>query len=321
MLRKLKPILKYAIPLIIVAFMARAIYQNWQQIQDYPWKFNPLYLAIAFVLSSSWFWFRTALWRSFLVKLKYKLPYLQAFRVFMIAEVARYVPGKIWQYVSRIYLADRYGIPAATTLTSAMVELMIMMIAAGTIAAANFTAILPNVSEEYRYLALGAVLIAIVLVHPKAMLLWSRILAKMLKQDWSPFEIKYLALLEFWLTGVVIWLVSGSGFGFFVLSVVDLPLSTVPSLMSMFAAAWLISLLAIVVPAGFGVREGVLVLMLSTLMPSATAVVIAFASRLWVTLLEVIFLALARIFISGPTAKEEQDLASREEKLEAPSAS
>ena len=55
-----------------------------------------------------------------------------------------------------------------------------------------------------------------------------------------------------------------------------------------------------VVPAGVGVREGTMTLLLAVFMPHATAAVLAIASRLWITLLEVLLLGAARLLIPGP---------------------
>jgi uncharacterized membrane protein YbhN (UPF0104 family) len=54
------------------------------------------------------------------------------------------------------------------------------------------------------------------------------------------------------------------------------------------------------VPAGVGVREGTMTVLLAVMMPHPTAAVIAIAARLWVTVLELVLLGLARAFIEGP---------------------
>lgn len=300
MIRHLKRVLKYLLPILIFLFLGKSIYSNWQQIREYPWQFDFPLLALSALLGSTWFFLRTWIWWQLVREMHEHVPYWPAFRVFMISEVARYVPGKIWQYVSRIYLAEKYNIPPALTLTSALVELLMMMVAAGAVSLANASRILPALEEQYRPLLLLALLVAIALVHPRSLKLWSRILAKFLNQEWIPFDVRYSHLVMILVASLVTWAISGAGFALFVQALTDAGDGRMVQLTTIFAASWLIGLLAIVVPAGVGVREGIMTILLAALMPHPTAAVLAIASRLWVTLLEVVLLALARAFIPGP---------------------
>lgn len=300
MVRHLKRVLKYLLPILIFLFLAKSIYSNWQQIREYPWQFDFPLLALSALLGSSWFFLRTWIWWQLVREMHEHVPYWPAFRVFMISEVARYVPGKIWQYVSRIYLAEKYKVPPALTLTSALVELLMMMVAAGAVSLANASRILPALEEQYRPLLLVALLVAVALVHPRSLKLWSRVLAKFLNQEWIPFDVRYSHLVMILLASLLTWALSGVGFALFVQALTDAGDGRMVQLTTIYAAAWLIGLLAIVVPAGVGVREGIMTILLAAMMPQPTAAVLAIASRLWVTLLELLLLGVARVFIPGP---------------------
>lgn len=299
-----KRVLKVVLPALILLFLARSIYTNWQEIREYPWQFNFPLMALAALFGVSWFFLRTWIWWQLVREMHEHVPYWPAFRVFMISEVARYVPGKIWQYVSRIYLAEKYKIPPALTLTSALVELMMMMVAAGAIALANASRILPALQEQYRPLLVLALMVALALVHPKSLKMWSKHLAKFLKQEWVPFDVRYSHVVMILLASLLTWTLTGVGFSLFVRSLTDAGDGHTVQLVTIYAASWLIGLLAIVVPAGVGVREGTMTFLLAALMPHPTAAVLAIAARLWVTLLEVALLAAARIFIPGPAPSE-----------------
>jgi uncharacterized membrane protein YbhN (UPF0104 family) len=62
-----------------------------------------------------------------------------------------------------------------------------------------------------------------------------------------------------------------------------------------------------VVPAGVGVREGVMTMLLGAIVPSPTAAVLSIAVRLWITVLEVVLLAGARLLIPGPPLSKPED--------------
>jgi len=61
--------------------------------------------------------------------------------------------------------------------------------------------------------------------------------------------------------------------------------------------AGIIGLFAFFVPAGLGVREGVMVFMLSFLMPPAMAGIIALSSRIWLTFAEVFLFGIIYIIL------------------------
>ena len=48
-----------------------------------------------------------------------------------------------------------------------------------------------------------------------------------------------------------------------------------------YAVAWSIGILSVITPGGLGVREGILSLLLTSVLPPATATLIALLSRLW----------------------------------------
>jgi uncharacterized membrane protein YbhN (UPF0104 family) len=63
-----------------------------------------------------------------------------------------------------------------------------------------------------------------------------------------------------------------------------------------FNLAGVIGIIAIFAPSGLGVREGVLLLLLSLIMPKELALVVVVASRLWSALVDVLFYLLSELF-------------------------
>ena len=89
------------------------------------------------------------------------------------------------------------------------------------------------------------------------------------------------------------WILYGIAFFFFTGSVVSVPFTKIYMFPGVFAAAYLVGLIAIFVPGGLGVREGILATLMGNffLLPVATA--IALASRLWFTLAEIVCVGVA----------------------------
>ncbi|MCY4188684.1 MAG: hypothetical protein OXD30_09395, partial [Bryobacterales bacterium] len=70
-----------------------------------------------------------------------------------------------------------------------------------------------------------------------------------------------------------------------------------------YALAWVTALLTMVAPAGMGVREGILGILLSQAVATGTAMILAVAMRLWAIAMELAWLAVGLL---PRTAKTEQ---------------
>jgi uncharacterized membrane protein YbhN (UPF0104 family) len=110
------------------------------------------------------------------------------------------------------------------------------------------------------------------------------------------------SLASWLLYGLHVWLIvgdlGGSGASLFALTI------------GAFAGAWATGFLFVVAPAGAGVREGVLVLALSTVIPVSAATLAALVSRLLVTVGDLLW-AGAGVLLSASAAR--QPVASNED--------
>ena len=96
-----------------------------------------------------------------------------------------------------------------------------------------------------------------------------------------------------WLTAgyVVLWVLLGGSFHFFLTAVTDLPRGNFWPITGIFAAAYLAGYLAVFVPGGLGVREGALAILLSLYIPATIAVAAAVLARIWTTAVELVVVA------------------------------
>ena len=79
------------------------------------------------------------------------------------------------------------------------------------------------------------------------------------------------------------WLLFGLAFLIFVKSMAPASFHLYPTLTGAFAFSLNVGFLAVFTPGGIGVREGVLVLLLSSLFPLPVSTLISLLSRLWMT--------------------------------------
>ncbi len=69
---------------------------------------------------------------------------------------------------------------------------------------------------------------------------------------------------------------------------------------SLFALSWSIGFVVVIAPAGFGVRESALVLLLAPFLPPAVAASLALLSRLWWMAVEALLIGVSIWLIGDP---------------------
>ena len=205
--------------------------------------------------------------------------------MFMVANLGRYLPGKIWQIAGLAALARRHGIPAATATAAAVVGHGTGLLAAtalGTFALLGSPDPYP-LWGTVALAGLGVALIAAMVpaVYGRVLGAWFRLARAEEPEGLAPGQgIRWL------LMALASWLVYGLAFG---LLVAGLGLSVTPWLAgSAFAAAYVLGYLMIFAPAGIGPREGFLILFLAPHVGGAAAGLAAVAARVWTTTVEVI---------------------------------
>lgn len=100
------------------------------------------------------------------------------------------------------------------------------------------------------------------------------------------------------------WVLLGLAFALFVAAFEPTTAANPRFVAGTVAAAYLVGYLFIIVPAGIGVREGAMVLLLAQVMPPAGAIVVGALSRVWFTAAELVPLALLPV-LPVPASHEE----------------
>lgn len=206
-------------------------------------------------------------------------------RLFMIANLGRYVPGKLWQIAGLAALAKGRGVPVLTATAAAVLGQGLALVAA---AAVGMGAFLTGPAPYRRWGLVGAVLMAILVVLiaiPRVFRSlargWFRITGTELPDALgSRHAVAWLALyaVNWLLYAFSFWvLVRSLGFG-----------GDLVPVASAFAAAYVLGYVLVFAPAGLGPREGFLIMFLTPHLGATSAGVIAVVARVWTTLVELL---------------------------------
>jgi len=247
-------------------------------------RLGPL-VASALLLAFGYF-FSAALWGRIVEDLGGpRLPVSETVRIFMIANLGRYIPGKVWQIAGLAAMARKRGVTAATATAAAVLGQGLSLVAALFV---GLGALLGG-GPTYRAWGTGMAIvlllgIAVGVTPPvfrRATGLWFRLAG----QD-APPGLNGTRALRWLLLYGINWLVYA--FSFWLLTVSFRGVMPVVPVASAFAAAYALGYLAIFSVAGLGVREASLVVFLTPWMGAGPASVLSVLARIWATIVELI---------------------------------
>jgi len=275
---------------VIFYFLAKNLYGNWSKIVEYDWNINYYFLTFSFVLLIVGSILIALGWNLILRMLGGRLAHKRALKIYFITDLAKYVPGKVWTMVGKVYLCAKEGIPIAKT-SASVVILPLMQVISGTL---MFLVSLPfwTKTSDFMnnlYLFLPLIPIGLILLHPAIMTKLLNFVLTRLKQKPIELNIKYRDILLILLLWCGLWTLTGVTYYFMIISVHSFPVSWLPVTIGIFSIAGVSQFLT---PSGIGVLEGVLTVLLGLYFPVPIAILIALLARVWKTVAELLCVAI-----------------------------
>ncbi len=228
------------------------------------------------------------IWAYALSQFDHRVPFKSLARVWFFSSLARYIPGKVWQFVGIAELGRSLGIPAVVSVTSVLVFMGHVLLAAWYVGIYLLPPdALGPLSELVTPLRLASPLL-LLLLFPGALRRGIALIARLTRRECAPWQGGVVASLVLLSSCALLWLGFGVAFFVFVGSLTPVSASQYPALTAIFALAFLASYLIVIAPAGLGAKEGVMALLLASTLPLSVAAAVAVASRLWSTLAEML---------------------------------
>jgi glycosyltransferase 2 family protein len=219
-------------------------------------------------------------WRAMLADLGSPLRLAPAVRVYSLSQLGKYVPGSVWPVLAQMELGRAYQVPRLRSATAFLLTLL------GSVLTAVATGGLLAFTSPGWGRALALLPLVLFLLHPRLLVPLTRLLGRVLRRPAlsQPPSIRGVARSVCWL--LLQWLCLGTG-----TALMAHGLGASVSLTRCIAAvalSWAAGLAVIPVPAGAGVREGVLTFLLSSSVGSSRALALALLGRLTLTLADAV---------------------------------
>jgi len=228
-----------------------------------------------------------------------KVSFRSAFTLFHLANITRYLPGRIWGVVRLLSLSHRFGFSKTAVGSSLTLHVGIETALGGLIAMPLLFShrMQETATEVLEKLAGHKLLLTLAVMGLFAgfILLIPRLAAH--ARTFLKTLVPLLGNLRLWgnvlASHSLLWFCQGLAFFLFLRSFVSVPWKNVGLLTACFAFAWIVGFLSFLTPAGLGIREGLIGVLLAHSMPAKEATLVALLCRLWMLSAEMVLAAIA----------------------------
>ena len=275
----------------LIFFLVKRLYKLLAEIEVEVIAFqSPLWLIVSFVLLLVYFCILGIPWFfSYRAGSGQSISFLSGWTFFQLSQLGRYLPGKIGQFVWMLSLSRGFGVQKTHAILATCIQLAFQCGLGGILGSVilwrtEAARLLDNwltsieISPKTGLICMGILTLGggVVFLYRHRI---QETLPHLIKQGAAMFSmLGVLCLLGAYL---LLWVLLGTAFFLFIKSFYPVVPSQLLVATGTYAVAWSIGFLSVITPSGLGVREGILSLLLTSVLPPATATLVALLSRLW----------------------------------------
>ncbi len=297
---------------LIFYFLGRQMYDNWSEVTKYHWQLNYFWLSLALISVIITFFVFSSVWKLIIRSLGKEVSFSHSFKIAYLANLGRYIPGKIWQMFGMIYLAKKEGVTEEEAVTSFGLS-QVFAIPSGLLSGFLFLGLYPGVLKEYSSLPFfksGLMIVGIaILLLSLAVMFFPKPLEKLLNRilkiiKRNPVNLGMNKSLAASIYGgyFLAWSMYGFSFWLFLKGITTQETMLFP-MIGIFIIAYQIGYLMLFAPGGVGPREAMMEIMLAPFFGVGVAAAIAIAARVWLITAEALS---ALIAISIKSAEKDR---------------
>ncbi|MEK6611059.1 MAG: lysylphosphatidylglycerol synthase domain-containing protein [Gemmatimonadota bacterium] len=287
-MRRLWLVVQWALVAAVAWFVVKSVAHNWAEIRH---SSSVVHLDLGALAAAAGIILATyalliGAWRAVLMGWGERLRYPVAARIWCLSNLARYVPGRVWQIAGMAALAQKAGITPWAAVGSAII-VQLLAIATG----AMVTGLAAPQAEHPMWVAASgviALLAALTLTWGRMTAMFSRWLSAALGR---PFELRPVgkgALLLSAAVTTLAWLAYGLALYLCTAALLGRAALDLRTAIGVFTGSYVLGLIAVMTPGGLGIREGALLFWLTGPLGPAGAVVVTIGSRLLMTAAELL---------------------------------
>lgn len=278
--------------LFTVAVLGFLLYRERDVLLAFDWQLRWGYLIAGFFLYAFMVIAASFVWADSMRVLGSQMPMRTHLRYYSLSHVAKRIPGTVWYVAGRVYWYKQDGEPARRVTIATGLEFVLIFVAGVllTLVAALYSVI--EISQRNLLGLLLCALLGLVVIHPRCMnWLLQRMNLKALP-EW-----KYTDILR-WLLGYTFMYFCGGVLLFWIgNAVIPIDLEHLLFVIGIWAFVGTISTAVFFLPSNLGISEVGTSLLLSAIIPSSFAVLIAVMVRFVQMTYELILLGVVLLFL------------------------
>lgn len=287
-------ILSLGMIVLTVGVLGYLLFRQREVLFTYSWKLNWIPLIGALVIHGGTLLIGAWVWADMISVLGPKLDFRQHLRFFCLNMLARRLPGTIWYVFYRAQAYNRYGFSVQITTIASGMELAVGVVSG---IVTTFLFAIPILIRLHfsPWVLIPALLGCAGFLNPPV-LQW--VIRKFSKE---PVQIQYQHLMKWILMYIVLWVLGGIILFLMINFFYPLPFSQISYVIGAWVLVGTASQALVFLPSNFGFGEASLSLLLSQVIPSSLAVIIAVATRIIFIVFEIFWSALSLLFLRTPS--------------------
>ena len=256
---------------LIFYFIFKRLVGSWEQVGETLLTGDPLYLALSFVLLFLCFPLPILVWRKIVLDLYgHKIDLKFSFVAIMLANASRYIPGKVWFIGIMAWMAHEYKVSKERFVVASILTQLFNLVGAAIIG----VALTRGGQVEIPIWTLAIVGVGLIFVLQPKFLHKATIWALRLKH--ASVEVPAMKFgtvaYSIVLQGLALGLMGASMFLMAKAFAPEITVKGLPRTIGSFSMSYLLGYLSFFVPAGLGVREGSLMLLLPAIKRYSTSI-------------------------------------------------
>ena len=286
-MRILKRVLTVVVVSIVFYFLITNLVKNWQKIPFDSLHFHSLNLIISYVFLFLNFLIFVEGWRNIMIKFGHSISFKNAFWIISSSQIAKYVPGGIWFALGRVYLGKSRNLKEENVALSVVVETGLTFLVGILLFLLSVNFVSQKIFANFLYV-IPIFFLFLIVLYPSILNRVINFALQILKKPNIKITISYSQILKLSIYFFGLWIAQIIGFYFLINAIYPMPISKIFTLSAAYTLSWMTGFVVIFAPGGLGVREGMMTLLLSPILPAPLAIAISFIARIWITLFEIV---------------------------------
>lgn len=294
--RKLRKLIGLLVIITILSILIMQIRENWATLYSRGINPNWVFILLAFFIHLFVYPLASTGWWLILTKNGEKITWLDSNRSFIMSNLGRYIPGKVWQFVGRVNFFENLGVSKLNTTFYMGLEL-ILMLASSVIVFLVAILLSPSLEWEViggvRIISFLAIISCFVILHPSILRIVLAAVEKITqKQMLANIKLNYLYSFKLICLYSGTWLIRGIALALMIQAFVDISCSDIIFYSGVYSISYFIGYVSIFSPGGLGVREGIMTICLNLMHQAGFGAIISILARIIVSLCEVTYVML-----------------------------